>query len=103
MYSSSLSTAKYNLIRRYLPVIKITKPRKYNEYQLLNGILYVLNYVIKWREIPTDFPQWIICYLYFRKLSIGRYFDVVNKLLANKASAHISIPLKHILIIRWIV
>ena len=42
MYSSSLSTAQYNLIKRYLPVVKSTRPRIYTEYELLNGIMYIL-------------------------------------------------------------
>jgi putative transposase len=98
MYKSSFTPAQFLLIRRYLPSVKITRPRKYSEYDLLNGILYVLNNGIKWRSMPHDFPPWISCYLYFRKLSVGKYIDLINKILSDTSSKKLSREVKHILV-----
>jgi transposase len=70
MNTGDVTPAQLLLIRRYLPVVMVTRPRKYSEYDLLNGMQYVLNNGIKWRAMPNDFPPWISCYLYFRKLCI---------------------------------
>lgn len=98
MYKSSLSPAQFNLIKQYLPHVKSTRPRKYSEYDLFNSILYVLNNGIKWREMPTNFPPWISCYLYFRKLRVNCVFDVIQRKLNLFFSKGLLIPLKHILI-----
>ena len=41
-YSSDLRPQEFALIEKFLPKKKITKPRKYSNYQLFNTILYVL-------------------------------------------------------------
>ena len=41
-YPSDLTPQEFALIEKFLPKKKITRPRKYSNYQLFNAILYVL-------------------------------------------------------------
>jgi transposase len=72
MYKSSLNPAQFVLIKRFLPVVKSTKPKKYSDYELLNALLYVLVNGIKWRELPSCFPPWKSVYWFHTKL-IGHH------------------------------
>lgn len=98
MYTSNLTYAQFNLIKQYLPHVKRTRPRKYSEYHLWSGIMYVLNNGIKWREIPTDFPPWSSVYKYFRKLTVFKIFDLIQSKLNSFFSKGLRVPLKHILV-----
>jgi putative transposase len=98
MYTSNFTYAQFNLIKQYLPSVKRTRPRKYSEYDLFNGLLYVLNNGIKWREMPLDFPPWSSVYKYFRHLSSFKYFDMMQSKLNLFFSKGLTIPLKHLLI-----
>jgi putative transposase len=98
MYTSNFTYAQFNLIKQYLPSVKKTRPRKYSEYDLFNGLLYVLNNGIKWREMPLDFPPWTSVYKYFRHLSSFKYFDMIQSKLNLFFSKGLQIPLKHILV-----
>ena len=98
MYTSNLTYAQFNLIKQYLPHVKSTRPRKYSEYRLWCGIMYVLTNGIKWREIPTDFPPWSSVYKYFRKLTVLKIVDLIQSKLNCFFSKGLSIPLKHVLV-----
>ena len=74
-YSSDISITQFNMIRRYLPKVKKTRPRKYSELSLINGMLYVLVNGCKWRDIPSDLPSWHSVYKYYRTLVISKYLD----------------------------
>lgn len=72
-----LNGSQFRLILPYLPKVKVTKPRKYSEYDLLNGILFVLVTGIQWRNLPDYYPPWQSCYQYYRKLVYGKYLDLI--------------------------
>lgn len=77
MNSTNLTGAQFRLIVPYLPKVKRTKPRIYSDFDLLNGVLYVLISGCQWRNIPTTYPKWSSCYKYFRKLVRSKYFDLI--------------------------
>lgn len=79
-YSSDLTGTQYRLIYPSLPRVKKTRPRKYSQHDLLNGIFYILSNGCKWRELPKDYPSWYSVYKYFQKLRVLR---VIDKILFN--------------------
>lgn len=74
-YSSNISTAQFELIRKFLPQVKQTRPRIYTQHELINGMMYVLVNGCKWRDLPSDMPKWSSVYQYYRKLVFSKYLD----------------------------
>jgi putative transposase len=83
-YNSNLTDAQFNLIAKYLPKVKKTRPRKYSEKELLNAILYILVSGCQWRQLPSDFPPWESVYKYFRKLLVWKDLDRLLYLLNRR-------------------
>jgi transposase len=44
----------------------MTRPRKYDLYDIFCAVLYVLKEGCTWRALPHDFPKWNIVYHYYR-------------------------------------
>jgi putative transposase len=76
-YNSSLTDAQFFWIIKYLPKVKRTRPRKYSEKEILDGILYVLVTGCQWRALPSDFPPWESVYKYFQRLVIWKEMDKI--------------------------
>jgi putative transposase len=100
MYKSSLNPAQFVLIKRFLPVVKSTKPKKYSDYVLLNALLYVLVNGIKWRELPYCFPPWKSVYWFHTKLigqhSLDRMLIKLNEI--DRKQDHNIVSIQHILV-----
>lgn len=84
MYKSNISITQFKMIKNYLPKVKLTRPRKYTEHQLLNALMYVLGSGCRWRDLPSDLPPWSSVYQYYRKLVIGKYIDQILYKLNHK-------------------
>jgi transposase len=69
-YSTDLSDGQFNLLCKYLPRVKLTKPCIYTKHQLLNGICYVLKTGCQWRLLPKEYPPFRTVHKYFRKLCV---------------------------------
>jgi len=95
--NTNLTHAQFLLIRPYLPKVKSTRPRKYSEYELLNGIVYVMRTGCQWREVPKIYPCWHSVYKYFRYLVRNKVFDQILFKLNKKHNSKRSHNL-HILI-----
>jgi len=80
-YPSDLTPQEFALIEKFLPKKKITRPRKYSNYQLFNAILYVLISGCQWRMLPNDLPNWKTVHHYFGAQSKDKIFD---EMLTNK-------------------
>jgi transposase len=66
-YPSDITREEFSLIENQLEnVRKITRPRKYDLYDIFCAVLYVLKEGITWRSLPHDFPKWNLVYHYFR-------------------------------------
>ena len=69
-YPSDVSREKFGVIE---PILlgckKVTRPRKYDLYDIFCGILYVLKSGCQWRMLPSDFPKWQSVYFYFNMWS----------------------------------
>ena len=58
-YPSDISLEQFEEIRNELVgAKKRTHPRKYDLYDLLCAVLYLLKEGCTWRAIPHDFPKW---------------------------------------------
>lgn len=67
-YPSDISREQFAIILPTLETArKKTKPRDVDLYEVFCGILYLLKSGCQWRMIPGDFPDWEICYYYFRQ------------------------------------
>jgi putative transposase len=67
-YSTDLTDRQFNLIKKFLPKVKLTKPPIYSKKELLNAILYVTKTGCQWRMIPKDYPPFRTVHKYFRRL-----------------------------------
>ena len=91
-YPSDLSVEQFNLIADLLPYKKTTRPKKYNNHQIFNAILYVLisgcrrfaqtlfcKQKGQWRMMPKDLPNWKTIHHYFLTWSKLEVFDQILK------------------------
>jgi transposase len=65
MKTTMITEAQFNLIRTDLLFVKSCRPRKYQEIDILNAILYVVKTGIQWRYLPDCFPKWEAVYHYY--------------------------------------
>jgi transposase len=85
-YTSNLTTGQYQEILPFLPEKKLTRPRKWTNHQILNGIMYVLVTGCQWRNLPIDLPPWKTVYSYFRLWSQTGIIDQILKKYSVKIS-----------------
>ena len=58
-YPSDINKGQFEKIREDLTEgKKITRPRKYDLYDIFCAVLYLLKEGCTWRAIPHDFPKW---------------------------------------------
>lgn len=67
-YPSDISREQFAKI---LPILetarKRTKPRTVDLYDVFCGVCYVLKSGCQWRMLPSDLPNYSVCYSYFSK------------------------------------
>lgn len=67
-YPSNLSENQFELLQDLLPPAKPNgRPRTVDLREVINAILYVLVEGIRWRSMPSNFPNWSTVYSYFRQ------------------------------------
>lgn len=72
-----ITPAQFEQIRKYLPVVKSTRPKLYSDYTLLNAILHLLKTGSQWRNLSNEFPPWQSAYWFWRKLQSWRTLDLI--------------------------
>ena len=66
-YASDISRNQYETIRYWFESArKITRPRKYDLYDIVCAILYLLKEGCRWRSLPHDFPKWNNVYYHYQ-------------------------------------
>lgn len=66
-YPSDLTREQFENVRELLESsIKKTKPRKYDLYDIFNGMNYVLKTGCQWAALPKDYPHYKSVHRYFR-------------------------------------
>jgi putative transposase len=95
-HTTNLTDAQFKLLYKYLPKVKITKPRTYTLHSIFNGILYILKTGCQWNMLPQSFPPFKLVHYYFRKLVVGYKLEKIichlNKVLAKKSKNTIVAP-----------
>ena len=65
-YSSDLTTAQWNKIRRLIPPAQVGgRPRQVSMREVVNAILYRVKNGCKWEDLPHDFPPYQTVYEYY--------------------------------------
>jgi transposase len=88
-YPSDITREQYELIRENVESSKkITRPRKYDLYEIICAILYIVKEGCTWRALPHDYPDYDIVYYYFSEWSKK---DEAGKSLLDRILAEIVI------------
>ena len=64
-YPTDLKYTEWMLIADFFPTNHIGRPRKWEMWQIINAILYVVRTGCQWRMMPKDLPPWQTVYGYF--------------------------------------
>ena len=78
-YRSDLTGAQWKLLERLLlrSKKKPGRPLKHELRQVVNGILYVNKTGCQWRQVPTEFGNWITLYFQFKRMRERGVWDQV--------------------------
>ena len=66
-YPTDLKYTEWMLIMDFFPDNHMGRPRKWEMWQIINAILYVVRTGCQWRMLPKDFAPWQTVYGYFRR------------------------------------
>jgi putative transposase len=78
-YPSDLTDLQWDNIEHLFPAPKTGgRPRKYDNREIVNGILYVTRSGCAWRLMPHDLPPWESVYGYFRRWRRARIWKEIH-------------------------
>ena len=81
-YPSDLTALQWDNIEHLFPQPKTGgRPRKYDNRDLVNGVLYVLSGGCAWRMMPHDSPPWESVYGYYRRWRLDGTWQRVHEVL----------------------
>ena len=83
-YPTDLKYTEWHLIADYFPTYHLGRPRKWEMWQILNAILYVVRTGCQWRMLPTNLPPWQTVYGYFRRWKKNGLWERINEALVKK-------------------
>ena len=67
VYPSDITREQFEVIRYWFDSArKVTRPRKYDLYDIYCAILYILKEGCRWRSLPHDFPKWENVYYHYQ-------------------------------------
>ena len=83
-YPTDLKYTEWLLIMDFFPTNKRGRPRKWEMWQILNAVLYVVRSGCQWRMLPTNLPPWQTVYGYFRRWKKTGIWERINVALVKK-------------------
>ena len=83
-YPTDLKYNEWTLIAQFFPDHNRGHPRKWDRWQIVNAILYVVRTGCQWRMMPTDLPPWQTVYGYFRRGSHQGVWVQINAVLVER-------------------
>ena len=83
-YPTDLKYTEWQLIADFFPTYRLGRPRKWEMWQILNAILYVVRTGCQWRMLPTNLPPWQTVYGYFRRWKKNGLWERINEALVKK-------------------
>ena len=83
-YPTDLKYTEWLLIMDFFPTCHLGRPRKWEIWQILNAILYVVRTGCQWRMLPTNLPPWQTVYGYFWRWKRQGLWERINDRLVQK-------------------
>ena len=77
-YPTDLKYTEWMLIVGFFPNNHMGRPRKWDLWQIINAILYVVRTGCQWRMLPKDLPPWQTVYGYFRRWKRQGLWERIN-------------------------
>jgi putative transposase len=78
-YPTDLKYTEWMLIADFFPAHQLGRPRKWEMWQIINAILYVVRTGCQWRMLPTNLPPWQTVYGYFRRWKKNGVWERINE------------------------
>jgi len=78
-YPTDLKYTEWLLIMEFFPANRLGRPRKWEMWQIVNAILYVVRTGCQWRMLPTNLPPWQTVYGYFRRWKKNGVWERINE------------------------
>jgi len=78
-YPTDLKYTEWKLIEGFFPTNHRGRPRKWEMWQIINAILYVVRTGCQWRMLPKDFAPWQTVYGYFRRWKRQGLWELINE------------------------
>lgn len=76
-YPTDLKYTEWQQIEQYFAPCKLGRPRKWEQWLIVNAIFYVTRTGCQWRMLPTNLPPWQTVYGYYRRwLKAGLWADI---------------------------
>lgn len=82
-YPTDLKYTEWQLISDFFPTSHMGRPRKWEMWQIINAILYVVRTGCQWRMLPKDLPPWQTVYGYFRRWKKQGLWERLNEALVR--------------------
>jgi putative transposase len=82
-YPTDLKYTEWQLISDFFPANHIGRSRKWEMWQIINAILYVVRTGCQWRMMPKDLPPWQTVYGYFRRWKKQGLWERINEALVR--------------------
>jgi len=83
-YPTDLKYTEWLLIMDFFPMHHFGRPRKWEMWQILNAILYVVRTGCQWRMLPTNLPPWRTVYGYFWRWKRQGMWEHINDALVKQ-------------------
>ena len=83
-YPTDLKYTEWQLIAEFFPPSRMGRPRKWEIWQIINGILYVNRTGCQWRMLPTNLPPWQTVYGHFWRWTHAGLWVQINEVLVKQ-------------------
>jgi len=83
-YPTDLKYTEWLLIMDFFATYRLGRPRKWEMWQIINAILYVVRTGCQWRMLPTNLPPWQTVYGYFWRWKRQGLWERINEVLVQK-------------------
>jgi transposase len=85
-YPSNITREQFSMIKPILEsALRRTRPRQVDLYDIFSGLLYILKSGAQLSMLSKEYPNWELCYYYFR-LSTDSILEKVLKKIGWRCS-----------------
>ena len=84
-YPTDLNYTEWQHLTEFFPPQRRGRPRQWENWLIINAILYVARTGCQWRMLPRDLPPWQTVYGYFWRWTRSGLWERINEVLVKKA------------------